>query len=127
MRHSDGRELFFSSFRQANRWWLHLYRLLTGEWSNEVQASNPLQQQQSNAAAASGSSTTGDNRLATPQNFPGPLFKSPDWPSATGFFPDWLWSGLLTDVESRTRGGEGVAGGGVDSASLEHARGDGGC
>lgn len=104
--------------QQANRWWLHLYRLLTGEWSEDLQASNPLQP---NAQSDSVSAAT--------TQAPAKVFKTPDWPSARTNFPDWLWSGLVLGNGSlKTAGGDVDApseGGGFDAASLDHARGEG--
>lgn len=101
---------------QANRWWLHLHRLLTREWNKDLQASNPLQLQRDPVAAPGGVPISDD---------PPPVqqaFRAPDWPSARGFFPDWLWSGLVSKkggfVAKRSSAGP-------DAASLDHARGKG--
>ena len=110
---------------QANRWWLHLYRLLTGEWSEDLQASNPLQVRSDSAAAASSEVAS----PATVQAAAGKAFNAPDWPSAKSYFPDWLWSGLVSDRCSQKTAGGAVATasaspGGFDAASLDHARGE---
>ncbi|CAM9229718.1 unnamed protein product, partial [Ectocarpus sp. 8 AP-2014] len=104
---------------KANRWWLHLHRLLTGEWNEDLQASNPLQLHRDPAAAPGGVSVS-DDPAAVQQVPGGKVFRAPDWPSARGHFPDWLWSGLAS------KKGVGIAGessGGLDAASLDHARG----
>ncbi|CAM9377533.1 unnamed protein product, partial [Scytosiphon promiscuus] len=100
---------------KANRWWLHLYRLLTGEWSDDVRAPNPLQAHPD----------SDDDRPATPKDIPGQVFESPDWPSARACFPNWVWSGLMSDEESLKKDGDikEAVGAGTDSASLDHARG----
>ena len=106
---------FLINCPQANRWWLHLYRLLTGEWSEDLKSSNPLQLQSESAEAA--------GTTATPTAPSGKVFKSPDWPSARCCFPDWLWSGLVSD-DPKTATGAAEAPAGLDAASLDHARGE---
>lgn len=106
---------------QANRWWLHLYRLLTGEWSEDLTASNPLQPQ-TETEPAEATTTTAVPQPAAAAAAAAKLFRSPDWPSARAFFPNWLWSGLVLDDPKRGAGA-GEALGGLDTASLEHARG----
>ena len=104
---------------QANRWWLHLYRLLIGEWTEDLQASNPLQPQLQSDSSATAEAATGKR------------FEAPDWPSARSYFPDWLWSGLASGGSANkrnTQGGTVDAGsgspGGWEAASLAHARGE---
>ncbi|CAM9165037.1 unnamed protein product [Ectocarpus sp. 4 AP-2014] len=104
---------------KANRWWLHLHRLLTGEWNEDLEASNPLQLQRDPAAAPGGVPVSDDPSVAQ-QVSSGKVFGVPDWPSARGYFPDWLWSGLVS------KKGVHVAEespGRVDAGSLDHARG----
>ncbi|CAM9468160.1 unnamed protein product, partial [Ectocarpus sp. 12 AP-2014] len=104
---------------KANRWWLHLHRLLTGEWNEDLQASNPLQLQR-DPAAAPGRAPISDDPAALQQVPSGKVIRAPDWPSARGYFPDWLWSGLVSEK------GVNVAeesSGGLDATSLDHARG----
>lgn len=106
--------------QQANRWWLHLHRLLTGEWNEDLQAFNPLHLQRDPTAAPGGMAVS-DDTAAVQQVPNGRVFRVPDWPSARGHFPDWLWSGLIS------KKGVGVAeesSGGLDAASLDHARGN---
>ncbi|CAB1097864.1 unnamed protein product [Ectocarpus sp. CCAP 1310/34] len=104
---------------KANRWWLHLYRLLTGHWKEDSQASNPLQLQ-CGPAAAPGGLRVSDEPSTAHRVSSEKVVSAPDWPSARGFFPDWLWSGLVSNK------GVGVteeSSGGIDAASLDHARG----
>eukprot|EP00903_Cladosiphon_okamuranus_P014927 g13820.t2 len=111
---------------KANSWWLHLYRLLTGKWGEDLGASNPLQLQSDSAA-------TSEAAASTPQPAATNAFKAPDWPSARASSPDWLWSGLVSDGGSHKTAGVAVnddddaasssSPGGFDAASLDHARG----
>ncbi|CAN0109706.1 unnamed protein product [Ectocarpus sp. 6 AP-2014] len=104
---------------RANRWWLHLHRLLTGEWNKDLQASNPLQLQRDPAAVPGGVPVSDDPEAI--QRVPsGKVFRAPDWPSARGYFPDWLWSGL---VAKKGVGGAEESSGSLDAAFLDHARG----
>lgn len=111
--------------QQANRWWLHLYRLLTGEWNADLPASNPLQPQEEGSPTAAASNS--DASANCPANQPpaaGKVLKAPDWPSVRGFLPDWLWSGLVSeDASPRTSPDGRDAAGESYEASLGHARG----
>lgn len=53
------------------------------------------------------------------------IFPRPDWASAKGLFPDWLWSGLVSEEASMKK--ERVdcvpSADGMDTAALDHARG----
>lgn len=49
------------------------------------------------------------------------VYSSPDWPNARELFPDWLWSGLVSEAKAST--GDNADAGGSDMAALDHARG----
>lgn len=103
--------------QQANRWWLHLYRLLTGEWGEDLRSSNPLNQAPSTEGSAPGTTP------AAAADGVSPGFPSPDWPSARRIFPNWLWLGLVSEkraIAKTTNSGDVLA-----TAEFDHARGKG--
>ena len=103
--------------QQANRWWLHLYRLVTGEWGEDLRASNPLNQ----APSTEGSASETTVAAAAEEVLPGTGFASPDWPSARRLFPNWLWLGLVSDKGASAKSSK--PGDGLAAGVFDHARG----
>lgn len=104
---------------QANRWWLHLFRLLTGEWGGDQQGTKDILRGSSSGTTAQDS--VQEIAAASVER----VFASPDWPSARGFLPDWLWCGLVTETAGKGKDdGDSTSESGMDKASLDHARGE---
>ena len=103
---------------QANRWWLHLYRLITGDWKR----SSPEPDQA--LGGVSGAESYPETAAVSNDPFVTKEYASPDWPNARRLFPDWLWSGLIPEMKSNAISTNGTSGNdAVVAADLEHARG----
>lgn len=94
---------------QASRWWLHLYRLLTGQWEGHLTSPDGVPPE---GPASSPVAMKSVDSVEKP-------VASAEWRVARASLPDWLWVGLEADNAAAGGNQEGH----LVTGALAHARG----